>query len=124
MTKLDIVMAFYGAWANGDIDASLAHCADDLVWDNVPLKPFEGKDRVRSFLEKFAVGMSNPHYDIKHTMESGDMVMIEGVENYEKNGHFVAVPYMAVFRFRDDKIAEMRDYFDLKTVERQLGLSA
>ena len=123
MQKIDTVMAFYGAWANNDIDGSLALCTEDLVWDAVPLKPFEGKEKVRSFLEKFAVGMSDQRYDIKNTLEDGDLLMIEGVENYKKNGHQVSIPYMAIFRFQGDKISEMRDYFDLKTVEQQLGLT-
>ena len=124
MSNLDIVKAFYGAWGEGDLDKSLSHCTDDLVWDNVPMKPFEGKERVRSFLEKFAVGMSNARYEIKNSLEKDDVLLIEGVEMYEKNGHSVAVPYMASFQFRDGKIAVMRDYFDLSTVERQLGLTA
>ena len=123
MSKFEIVQSFYKAWAAGDLDSSLAYCTDDIVWDNVPLKPFEGKERVRQFLEKFANGMSNTHYDIRNHLESGDLLMLEGVEMYDKSGHSVAVPYMALFTFRDGKIAEMRDYFDLATVERQLGLT-
>ena len=122
MSKFEIVQSFYKAWAAGDLDGSLAYCADDIVWDNVPLKPFEGKARVREFLEKFARGMSNTHYDIKNHLESGDLLMLEGVENYDKGGQSVSVPYMAVFKFRDGRITHMSDYFDLATVERQLGL--
>ena len=123
MSNIEIVQSFYKAWAAGDLDGSLAHCTEDIVWDNVPLKPFEGKERVRRFLEKFANGMSHARYDIKNHLESGDLLMIEAVERYNKDGHSVAVPYMALFTMRDGRIAEMRDYFDLATVERQLGLT-
>lgn len=123
MSKFEIVQSFYKAWAAGDLDRSLAYCTDDIVWDNVPLKLFEGKERVRGFLEKFANGMSNTRYDIRNHLEDGDLLMVEGVEKYDKDGHSVAVPYMALFTFRDSRIAEMRDYFDLATVERQLGLT-
>lgn len=122
MSNFEIVQSFYKAWAAGDLDGSLAYCTDDIVWDNVPLKPFEGKERVRDFLEKFARGMSNTRYDIRNHLESGDLLMLEGVENYDKGEHSVSVPYMALFKFRGGRIAEMRDYFDLATVERQLGL--
>ena len=47
--------------------------------------------------------------------------MVEGVENYVKNGKSVRVPYMAAFEIREDKISQWRDYFDLSTVERQLA---
>ena len=122
MSNFEKVQAFYSAWAAGDLDGSLAQCTDDLVWDNVPIKPFEGKERVRGFLEKFGRGMSNVSYEIKQHFEQDKFVVIEGVEKYDKDGHSVAVPYMAVFAFREGKISEMRDYFDLGTVERQLGL--
>ena len=48
--------------------------------------------------------------------------MVEGVEHYVKDGKSVSLPYMSRFKFRDGKIAEWRDYFDLQTVLRQLGL--
>jgi len=122
VSKFEIVQSFYKAWATGDLDEGLAYFTDDIVWDNVPLKPFVGKERVRKFLEKFANGMSNTRYDIRNHLENGNLLMVEGVEMYDKGGHSVAVPYMALFKFRDGRIAEMRDYFDLATVERQLGL--
>lgn len=121
MEKLDIVKAFQTAWAKGDIPGALEHCTDDVVWDNVPMKPFEGKAAVQSFLEKFARGMSNPHYEVMNALEQDDVLLLEGVEHYEKNGRSVSVPYMASFLFRDDKICLWRDYFDLATVERQLA---
>jgi limonene-1,2-epoxide hydrolase len=122
MSKFEIAQSFYKAWAEGNLDGSMTYCTDDIVWDNVPLKAFEGKERVRGFLEKFAKGMSNVRYEIRNHLEDGNLLMVEGVEKYDKGGRAVAVPYMAVFRFRDGRIAELRDYFDLATVERQLGL--
>ena len=124
MSNLDTVKAFYAAWSEGDIDGALAHCADDMVWDNVPMKAFVGKERIKSFLEKFAQGMSDTHYDIKNTIEQDNRLMIEGVENYNKAGKAIAVPYMASFHFANGKIASMSDYFDLSTVERQLGIKS
>ncbi len=85
------------------------------------MKPIEGKAAVQGFLEKFGKGMSNVHYDIKHVLEEGNLLMLEGVENYEKRGRKVSVPYMASFEFKDGKICLWSDYFDLATVERQLA---
>ena len=72
-------------------------------------------------MEKFGKGMTDVHYDIKNVLEEGNLLMLEGVENYTKKGRSVSVPYMASFQFRDDKICLWRDYFDLATVERQLA---
>lgn len=121
MSNRHLVDGFLKCWAAGDIPGALELCTDDVIWDNVPMKPIEGKAAVESFLIKFARGMSNPHYDIKHVMEEGDVLLLEGVENYTKNGRKVSVPYMASFEFKDGKIRLWRDYFDLATVERQLA---
>ena len=45
--------------------------------------------------------MSNVSYEIKQHFEQDKFVVIEGVEKYDKDGHSVAVPYMAVFAFRE-----------------------
>ena len=47
--------------------------------------------------------------------------MLEGEEQYSKNGREVRVPYMAIFCFENGKIREWRDYFDLETVMKQLA---
>ncbi len=121
MSNRDIVDQFFECWSNGNIAGSMAVCTDDAVWDNVPLKPVVGKPAIEKFLTKFARGMTDIHYDIRNVLEDGNRLMLEGVENYTKNGRKVAVPYMASFEFRDGKISAWSDYFDLATVERQLA---
>ena len=121
MSNKDIVDQFFACWSNGDIAGSMALCTDDIVWDNVPMKPIEGKAAIEAFLTKFAKGMSDVHYDIHGFMQDDDRLMLEGVENYTKKGRKVSVPYMASFDFRDGQICAWRDYFDLATVERQLA---
>ncbi len=121
MKNVDVVNGFFAAWTDGDVAGAMDHCTDDVIWDNVPMKPIEGKAAVQGFLEKFGKGMSNVHYDIKHVLEEGNLLMLEGVENYEKRGRKVSVPYMASFEFKDGKICLWSDYFDLATVERQLA---
>ena len=122
MTNKDIVDQFFASWSDGDLDGAMAQCTDDAVWDNVPMKPVVGKAAISVFLGKFAKGMSDIHYEIKGALENADSLMLEGIESYTKNGKKVSVPYMASFKFRDGKICSWSDYFDLATVERQLGL--
>jgi limonene-1,2-epoxide hydrolase len=121
MSNKDIVDQFFSCWASGDIAGSMANCTDDVVWDNVPMNPIEGKAAVEAFLIKFAEGMSDVRYDIEHVMEDGNRLMLEGVENYTKKGRKVSVRYMASFEFRDNRISAWRDYFDLASVQRQLA---
>ena len=121
MSNKDIVDQFFDCWTRGDIAGSMAVCTDDVVWDNVPMKPIEGKKAIEAFLKKFAEGMSDIRYDIDVVMEDGNRLMLEGAENYTKKGRRVSVRYMASFEFQDNRISAWRDYFDLATVERQLA---
>ena len=120
-TQVQIIDRFHRAFAKGDFQSVMDCCTDDVVWDNVPMKPIVGKQAVLTFLEKFARGMSDPRYERKNVLERDGLVMVEGVENYVKNSKSVRVPYMAAFEIRDGKISQWRDYFDLSTVERQLA---
>jgi limonene-1,2-epoxide hydrolase len=122
MTNTEIIHAYYAAWLRDDLEAVLALCTDDLVAVNVPIGPLHGKPAVRDFFNKFAQGMSDKRYDIARIIESGDCAVVEGVENYLKGGKAVSLPYMSCFRFRDGRICEWRDYFDMQTILKQLDL--
>ncbi len=122
MSHAETIRAYYAAWLRNDIDAVFDMCTDDLVAVNVPIGPINGKAAVREYFTKFSRGMSDKRYDIEQIVEAGDMAMVEGVENYTRNGKRVSLPYMSRFQFRDGKICEWRDYFDLQTILKQLGL--
>jgi limonene-1,2-epoxide hydrolase len=122
MTNTEMVRAYYAAWLRDDMEAVLKLCTDDVVAVNVPIGPLHGKPAVREFFNKFGSGMTNKRYDIHDIIESGDSAVVEGVENYMKGGKAVSLPYMSMFKFRAGMISEWRDYFDMQTVLRQLGL--
>jgi limonene-1,2-epoxide hydrolase len=114
---------YYAAWVRDDVDAVFALCSDDLVAGVMPNVQVKGKDAVRKFLDKLGRGMTNKRYDILHMTVSGDVAFVEGIESYVKDGKPVATPYVTVFEFAaDGRIREWRDYFDMHTVLRQLGL--
>lgn len=118
----ETIRAYYAAWVRDDLAAVLALCSVDVVAVNVPIGPLYGKAAVREFVEKFGRGMSQKRYDVERILVSGDVAVVEGVENYVKRGKTVRLPYMSVFLFADGKIREWRDYFDIQTVLRQLDL--
>jgi limonene-1,2-epoxide hydrolase len=116
------VRAYYAAWLADDLDAVMDLCTDDVVAVNVPIGPITGKPAVRKFFTKFALGLTDKRYDVHRIVADDTCCTVEGVENYVKNGRPVSLPYMSTFLFRDGKICEWRDYFDLKTLLEQLGL--
>jgi limonene-1,2-epoxide hydrolase len=122
MNHEETIRAYYAAWVRDDLEAVFALCTDDLVAVNVPIGPIHGKAAVREYFTKFSRGMSNKRYDVEQIVVSGNVALVEGVENYTRGGHNVSLPYMSKFCFRDGRISEWRDYFDLQTVLRQLDL--
>ena len=92
----------------------------DVVAGIMPGRELRGKAEVARFLGKFGVGMADKRYDIQDLIVQGDVVMLEGVENYLKDGKAVSLPFMTVFRFRDGQIASWRDYFDMSSLLKQL----
>ncbi len=122
MSHADTIRAYYAAWVADDLDTVMDYCTDDVVAINIPIGPLRGKPAVRDFFARFGRGVTDKRYDIHRILESADSAVVEGVENYCKNGRQVSLPYMSTFLFRDGRICEWRDYFDLQTVLQQLGL--
>ena len=110
------------AWARGDVEGMFADYADDIVWyPNRSMNPIRGKATMREFMAKFGKGMSDIRYEQTHMVESGNLLFVEGTENYTKKGKRICVPYAGVVEFRDGKFVAWRDYFDLKSLEAALA---
>jgi len=114
------------AWVRGDAQGMAAPYADDIVWyPNRSMRAVHGKAAMLAFMEKFGKGMSEVFYEQTTMIESGNVLFIEGTENYTKNGRKVSVPYAGVVEFNAErKITAWRDYFDLKSLEAQLAGTA
>lgn len=122
MSHADTIRAYYAHWVADDLDAVMNLCTDDIVALNVPIGPLHGKQAVRDFFTRFGKGVTDKRYEVHRILVDGDSAAVEGIENYLKNGRQVSLPYMSTFLFRGTQICEWRDYFDLQTVLKQLGL--
>lgn len=122
MSHADTIRAYYAHWVADDLDAVMNLCTDDIVAINVPIGPLHGKQAVRDFFTRFGKGVTDKRYEVHRILVDGDSAAVEGIENYLKNGRQVSLPYMSTFLFRGTQICEWRDYFDLQTVLKQLGL--
>lgn len=114
------VKAVIMGWRRKDLAAVLELCADDIVWySHVGSPPIVGKSAMASFMEKLSDQMKVVRWRIFHYAEHGDIVFSEGVDDFTApDGKEVAIPYAGVFRFRDGKIVEWRDYFDRASFDR------
>lgn len=116
-----LINQFFQFWCAGDIEGVLSLCHEAIIWDNVPMKPIQGRAKVADFLGRFGQGMTARHYDILTMMEKDHRVFIEAVENYIRDGKSVRVRFMSAFEIENGLIKQWRDYFDLSTVQRQLN---
>jgi len=114
------VKALIMAWRRKDLAAVLELCADDIVWySHVGSPPIVGKVTMQGFMEKLAGQMQIVRWRIFHYAENNDIVFTEGVDDFTSpDGKNVAIPYAGVFRFKEGKIIEWRDYFDRASFDR------
>jgi limonene-1,2-epoxide hydrolase len=122
MSHAETIRTYYARWVADDLDGVMDLCTEDVVAINVPIGPLHGKPAVREFFTRFGKGVTAKRYEIHRVIVEGDVAVIEGIENYLKDGTQVSLPYMSTFLFRGPLIAEWRDYFDLQTVLKQLDL--
>ena len=119
---IDTARKFFSAWARQDHAAVLDLVHQDVVYQNMPFTDvLRGREAISNFMTKFGRGMQDIHVELRHIVQSGDVVFHEGTENYSRKGRRVSLPYVGVFEFKDDKIIGWRDYFDYATLEKQLS---
>lgn len=105
-----------------DWEAVYAMMSDDIIYHNIPFPKLEGIAAVRGFFS--AVGaISDCDWRIDSIASQGDLVLTERTDNFRLDGKEVSLPVMGVFRIKDQRIVEWRDYFDARTFEGQIGRS-
>jgi len=110
------------AWQAKDVEAVLAHMADDIVWHYAApaLPPVRGKAAAEKLLRQFQLDMHDIQWRIFNHAEAGNLLFLEGVDDYRTtDGKRMAVPYAGVLEFRDGLIVGWRDYVDLRVIEAQ-----
>jgi len=118
----DDYRAHLAAWQKGDMEKALSYIDDNIEWyPNRSMRVVNGKAKMREFLVKFAGGMSEIFYEQSLMIEQGNLLIVEGTENYTKAGKKIIMPYAGIVEWKDGKAVMWRDYFDLKSLEKQLA---
>ncbi len=116
-----VIAAFMAEFANPhpDVDVLLGYFAADAVYHNMPTQPAVGLEAIRQTLSGFVTRMESGGWEVLNQLSAGDLVMNERVDRFRLPGKEIALPVAGVFRVRDGKIAEWRDYFDMATWQKQ-----
>ena len=103
-----IIEKVNAAFARNDVETLLAHCTDDFEWTMVGSEGVRGKDAVRKWMA--SAPPEAPKFTVDTVVAEGDYVTCIGDMTMNEKGTVVPYSYCDVWRFRGDKIAELRAF--------------
>lgn len=121
MTPKQTIEAVFAAFRALDLEAVYALVDDDVVYQNMAQAPVHGLEGLRGMWAGFDA-ITHLHSEVIHMVADGEIVLAERLEHMTIGGRELAVPMAGAFRVRDGKITEWREYYDMPTFERQLGV--
>ncbi|NHA00141.1 SnoaL-like domain-containing protein [Nocardioides sp. W3-2-3] len=98
-----------------DVAGALALCADDVVYQNVPLPPARGRRAVARQLRTMTKVGTGFEVEMVNIAANGPVVLTERIDVLRRGGFRMEFWVCGTFEVRDDKIVLWRDYFDWTT---------
>ena len=120
MTPSQVVEKVYAALAVLDLETVYGLLADDVVYQNMAQAPVQGRKALRQMWEKFGT-ISHLSFEILNTAQNGNVVLNERLDHLVIEGREIHIPMSASFTIERGKIVAWREYYDMATMERQLG---
>jgi limonene-1,2-epoxide hydrolase len=118
----ETVRAFLDAFNANDLERILGFFAEDAVYHNIPVQPVRGVAAIRAVLQGFLGMASEVSWVVHRLAEAADgVVLTERTDRFLVRGKWIELPVMGAFAVREGRIAEWRDYFDLKQFQDQLA---
>jgi limonene-1,2-epoxide hydrolase len=111
----ETVRSFLAALERLDIDAALALAAEDIVYQNVPLRPARGINAVGKQLRWLCTRCTGFEARIQHLAADGPVVLTERVDVLKFRAWEAEFWVCGTFEVRDGRITLWRDYFDWST---------
>ena len=116
-----LIRAFIDAFNANDLQQIMEFFHLDAVYHNMPVDPVQGVEAIRGIIQGF-LGLATEVDWVVHNIaeaESG-AVLTERTDRFLIQGKWIELPVMGAFVVRDGKLAEWRDYFDMKQFQSQL----
>ena len=109
-TKKEIVEKVNAAFAQNNLEGFLTHCVDDVVFTIVGDRTVKGKEAIRSWMSSM-MGAEPPSINIQNVVSEGDFATAIGeMTMKEQDGTPGSYGFCDVYRFRGDKIVELKGY--------------
>jgi limonene-1,2-epoxide hydrolase len=109
------VTSFLAALERLDVDAALELAAQDIVYQNVPLRPARGIAAVEKQLRWMCDHCTAFEARIRHMAADGPVVLTERVDVLRFRSWEAEFWVCGTFEVRDGQVVLWRDYFDWTT---------
>lgn len=97
------------AIVKGDTEGFLSFCSDDTEWTYVGDRNLKGKEAVRQYLA--TTNVEPPKFTVENLIAEGDFVTALGdIVIKNENGKESYHSYCDVWRFRSDKMVELKAF--------------
>ena len=109
-------------WSEHILTETLECFTEDAVWHNMPIEPAVGKAAIEALLRQLGPTWGSVEIEIKNIATQGTTVIVEREDRHHlADGKKIVMPVCGVFEIRDGLISACRDYFDLRTWQKQSG---
>lgn len=122
MTPSETISAFIEAIERLDVDAAITMLAEDVSYENVPMRPITGREGVRSVLDNFLGAASEVSWPVSSQITHGNRVVNERVDRFKIGHGWLELPVAGFFDVDQHGLITLwRDYFDLATYTDQMS---
>ena len=136
--KITIARIFHQAWAERNPDRGAAVIAEDCEFVDVPRGEIQrGPEGYRHDYERWRTAFPDGTVEITNVIAEGDWVVVEytnsgtntgplqtSIGDFPPTNRKIEVQYCSVMRINNGKVVSGRDYYDVSTILRQLGLES
>ena len=97
--------------------AFASYLTDDAVFRFGSAPPVQGRAAVQAAVEAFFDSIAGLSHSISRTLGAGSTLFLEGEVTYTRlDGGKIVVPFVDVFEYEGDKIAEYKIYIDISSL--------
>ncbi|SFM63564.1 Ketosteroid isomerase-related protein [Chitinophaga sp. YR627] len=107
MNNQDILTAANRALTEGNYDEFITYCAEDIKWECVGERTFNGKAELLAYISSTYDGLA---FTTENYIREKDFVVELGQIVFEKNGESKECSYCDVWRFKDGMISQVTSF--------------
>lgn len=136
MDNITVARTFHEAWDEKDPDKGASVIAKDCIFVDVPRGEKQyGPEGYRNDYERWRKAFPDGTVKITNVVAEGDWVIVEftnsgtntgplktAIGDFPPTNRKIKVLYCSVMQVQNGKVISGRDYYDVNTILRQLGL--